>query len=153
MDRDTKNLLPVLTNKKGRIGSYYQFLTTDYYPHQKHWKLALDIVFFQTTYEDKCDYNPWCFIFGVLMLDGIIMNLFLDTTKKWSQWKRIFIWIRYDKIYLYQVYIQDYLWKKIIDYTKTYYVHIISSKSKIMEISEWFVIYNFWRRRSQKQNK
>ena len=30
--------------------------------------------------EDICDYNPWCLMSSVLMLDTIIMNLFSDIT-------------------------------------------------------------------------
>ena len=42
---DTKNLVLVLTIKRGRKGSHSQFLRTNYYPHQNNLKLALDILF------------------------------------------------------------------------------------------------------------
>ena len=82
---------------------------------------------------------------GGLMLDEIIMNFFSYTTKKgFIQRKRIYLKIRDDKIYLYQVFIQDYSRKKIIaDTKKTLHTHNFIEKSKMTETSWWFVIYNY----------
>ena len=89
LNTDTKNLVLVLTKKGGRIRSYSQFLKRNSYPHLKKLKLGPKILFFLIKHEDICNYNPWCFMYGGLMLDRIIMNLFSDSAKN-IQWKIIY---------------------------------------------------------------
>ena len=54
------------------------------------------------------------------MIDDIIMNLFMDTTKQPINSVHLFYpyKIKYDKMYLYQGYLQDYPGKKTIGDTK-----------------------------------
>ena len=71
---------------------------------------------------------------GGLMFDNIIINLLSDTTEQTidSAQKNLFSKIKDDTIYLYQVSLQDYSWKKIIsDTKKTLRTHHFILKGKL----------------------
>ena len=99
---------------------------------------------FPIKHEDMCNYNTQCFMYGGMILDGIIMNIFSDTGEQEmnSVVNIFFAIIKDDGIYLYQGSLQDYTQKKTITDTKIHYVHIISWKNKSIEIYGGFVIHN-----------
>ena len=80
-----------------------------------------------------------------LMLDDIIMNLFSDTTKRKinSAQNNLFSKIRDDKIYLYQVSLQDYSWKKrFYDTKKTQRTHHFIEKGIFQKYLGGFLSIN-----------
>ena len=71
---------------------------------------------------------------GGLMLEEIIINLFLDTTKQKidSAQNILFSEMKDDKIYFYQQSLQDYSWKKIIsDIINKLHTHHFIEKGKL----------------------
>ena len=98
----------------------------------KQLKLCTRDIIFPIKQENICDYNPWCFMSSELMLDNIIMNLFTDITKQTTDLvkKDVFSKIQDDTIYLYKLYMQDYLWKNELLIQKRHYTHIISLKNR-----------------------
>ena len=75
----------------------------------KQIKLCTRCYIFTIKQKDICDYNPLCFMSGVLMLDNIIMNLFTYSTEQTtdSYQMHLFSKIQDDKIHLYKGSLQD----------------------------------------------
>ena len=85
-----KNLLLVLTKKGGIKSSHSQFLTTNYYPHQNHWKLALKIIIFNQTWEHMRLQSPVFYVWFDSLRHHYGFIIGHQKSKKGSQWKRIF---------------------------------------------------------------
>ena len=94
-----KHTCPMLDNNFLASSNQMKLCTTDY--------------IITTKQDDICDYNPLCFMSSGLMLDGIIMNIFTENTKKSKTSHQCIISrFRDDTIHLYKLSMQDFTQKR-----------------------------------------
>ena len=105
----------------------FPIFDNEFLSSSKQLKIGPKNCVFTIKHEDMCHYNFQCFMFGGLMLDYIIMNIFLETAEQEmnSMVNTFFAKIKDDRIHLYQGSLQDYAPKKTIPYTKKHYIQII----------------------------
>ena len=70
--------------------------------------------------DDRCDYNPRCFLHNGLMIHGIICDEFRNKVKnEGTFWKNpLFYQIQHENVYIYKGLLKDYKWKKSNLYIK-----------------------------------
>ena len=76
-------------------------------------KLCITDYIFPIKQDNICDYNPLCFMSSGLMLDDIIMNIFIDSTKESTKpLQKHFFRFQDDTIHSYKVLIEGFTWNR-----------------------------------------
>ena len=92
----------------------------DFLASSNQMKLCTTDYIFPIKEDDICDYNPLCFMSSRMMLDDIIINIFIQRTKKFTtaHQKHFFSIFKDDAIQLYTGSMQDFTQKSKNDDTK-----------------------------------
>ena len=76
------NLGDGLQRKRGKNKHTCPMFDNDFLASSNQMKLCTTDYIFPIKQDNRCDYNPLCFMYSGLMLDDIIMNIFTESTKK-----------------------------------------------------------------------
>ena len=99
-----------LLSKIGKNKHKFPIFENDFLSSSNQIKLKSTDCIFPIKQDDICDYNPLCFMSSGMMLDDIIMNIFIQSTKNTTKanQERFFSRSKDDAIQLYKGYMKDF---------------------------------------------
>ena len=90
LDQGFRKIVYCYNKQKGKKNLTSPILDNKLLSSYKQLKIDPKCCVFPIRNEDMCKYNPQCFMPGVLMLDNIIMNIFLETAEQEMNYVVIF---------------------------------------------------------------